>query len=101
MGHNEQALNDLESHPVDKPLQELPQTWTSPTLRNGENPPPRTLLVPRNKIFGRDSMYPQKMSPGGVALMVICILHEPKCIVKKFIKKAYQRAVDDDLASKG
>ncbi|KAK3284059.1 hypothetical protein CYMTET_8272 [Cymbomonas tetramitiformis] len=44
-------------------------------------------------------MYPNKLTPGGVETMVICILHEPKCIVKKFIKKLYQRCVDDKLES--
>ncbi|KAK3278608.1 hypothetical protein CYMTET_13463 [Cymbomonas tetramitiformis] len=96
-----QVINGLEDYPLDKSLKLLPKKWVSPDLRDGEKPPQRHLLVPRNKIFGRNSKYSGKMTPGGASLMVICILHEPKCIVKKFIKKAYQLVVDDDAAQKG
>ncbi|KAK3245040.1 hypothetical protein CYMTET_45374 [Cymbomonas tetramitiformis] len=95
------AINGLEDYPLDKSLKLLPKKWVSPDLRDGEKPPQRHLLVPKNKIFGRNSKYSGKMTPGGAALMVICILHEPKCIVKKFVKKAYQLMVDDDAAQKG
>ncbi|KAK3251838.1 hypothetical protein CYMTET_38832 [Cymbomonas tetramitiformis] len=93
-----QVLNGLEQYDIDKPLQDLPADWTAKSsLRGGNSPPPRQLVVVRNNIFGRSGMYPEKLTPGGVETMAICILHEPKCIVKKFIKKLYQRCVDDKL----
>ncbi|KAK3241826.1 hypothetical protein CYMTET_48440 [Cymbomonas tetramitiformis] len=56
------------------------------------------IVLPRNKIFGRESGYPKKMTPGGVESIATDEMHAHPNIGKKLATKMYRRAVDDDKA---